>query len=63
MDTAQPSKVKPALDWFLRCDYHCCSQPTGKYLDRYGAAKIMSLGLMIILASFLLLAWAPIQNV
>lgn len=40
-----------------------CSQPAGKYLDRYGAAKIMSLGLMITVASFLLLAWAPIQNV
>ena len=40
-----------------------CSQPAGKYLDRYGAAKIMSLGLMITVASFLLLAWAPVQNV
>ncbi|MDC5329676.1 MFS transporter [Acinetobacter baumannii] len=40
-----------------------CSQPAGKYLDHYGAAKIMSLGLMITAASFLLLAWAPLQNV
>lgn len=40
-----------------------CSQPAGKYLDRYGPAKIMSLGLMITVASFLLLAWAPVQNV
>ena len=32
-----------------------CSQPAGKYLDRYGAAKIMSLGLMITVAFLLLL--------
>jgi MFS family permease len=66
MDTA-PSKVKPALDWFALMSSAVvtgiCSQPAGKYLDRYGAAKIMSLGLMITVASFLLLAWAPVQNV
>lgn len=40
-----------------------CSQPAGKYLDRYGAAKIMSLGLVITALSFALLAWAPVKNV
>ncbi|WDZ52777.1 DHA2 family efflux MFS transporter permease subunit [Acinetobacter vivianii] len=40
-----------------------CSQPAGKYLDRYGAAKIMSLGLLITALSFALLAWAPVKNV
>ncbi|MGB5887347.1 MAG: DHA2 family efflux MFS transporter permease subunit [Acinetobacter venetianus] len=40
-----------------------CSQPAGKYLDKYGASKIMSFGLIITALSFALLAWAPIQNV
>lgn len=40
-----------------------CSQPVGKYLDRYGAAKLLSLGMMITASSFALLAWAPVQNV
>ncbi|MCH7393366.1 DHA2 family efflux MFS transporter permease subunit [Acinetobacter dispersus] len=40
-----------------------CSQPAGKYLDRNGAAKIMSLGIVITALSFALLAWAPVQNV
>jgi len=39
-----------------------CSQPAGKYLDRYGAAKIMSLGLMITVASFLLLVFCMILH-
>lgn len=40
-----------------------CSQPAGKYLDKYGASKIMSFGLIITALSFALLAWAPVQNV
>ncbi|RZF54680.1 DHA2 family efflux MFS transporter permease subunit [Acinetobacter halotolerans] len=40
-----------------------CSQPAGKFLDRYGAAKLMTLGLLITAISFALLAWAPFQNV
>ncbi|RLZ09512.1 DHA2 family efflux MFS transporter permease subunit [Acinetobacter sp. 2JN-4] len=40
-----------------------CSQPAGKFLDRYGAAKLMTLGLLITAISFALLAWAPSQNV
>ncbi|MCH7313195.1 DHA2 family efflux MFS transporter permease subunit [Acinetobacter sp. ANC 3882] len=40
-----------------------CSQPAGRYLDRYGAAKLMSLGMIITALSFALLAWAPVQNV
>lgn len=40
-----------------------CSQPAGKYLDKYGASKIISFGLIITALSFALLAWAPVQNV
>lgn len=40
-----------------------CSQPAGKYLDQYGASKLMSLGIVITALSFALLAWAPVQNV
>ena len=40
-----------------------CSQPAGRYLDQYGAAKLMSVGMLITAVAFALMAWMPIQHV